>query len=148
MRRLAVGGRAAIPALLLIVLVGCGYLDRSGPPEVPIAVSPLSKVTVHNQTDSAVLARMNWPDGFVQVYRVHPGQPSLLTGAIGTTSFPTTVDIRTEDCDVLAVVQGLAPGSAGLITFDDDGPSIQQIFQAMSDWTRAETLFDCGATEG
>lgn len=119
--------------VLLAPIAGCAFLDPRTAPDVPITVSPLSKVTVHNDTNQTLHARMNWPDGYVQVYRVEPGGPVLLSGAIGTSQMPSTVDILTEDCDVVDSVQGLEPGNAGLITVDADGVRILRLAEAWSD---------------
>lgn len=134
--------------VLLAPIAGCAYLDTATAPDVPVAVDPLSKVTVHNDTNQTLYARMNWPDDFVQVARVVPGRPVWLTGAIGTSGFPSTIDILTEDCDVLETVQGLEPGNAGLITVDADGVRIERLVQGFSDWGESGSLMLCGATPG
>lgn len=134
--------------VLLAPIAGCAYLDTATAPDVPVAVDPFSKVTVHNDTNQTLYARMNWPDGFVQVARVEPGRPVWLTGAIGTGGFPSTVDILTEDCDVVDTVQGLEPGNAGFITVDADGVRIQRLVEGWSDWTVAGSVMVCGGTSG
>lgn len=133
--------------LLLAPMVGCAYLDARA--AAPAAVHPLSKVTVHNETNETLYARMNWADGFVQVERVEPGRPVWLSGAIGTSRMPFTIDILTEDCDVVDTVQGLAPGDAGLLTVDADGVRLQRLVQGWSDWrTSGGSVMVCGATPG
>lgn len=78
-------------------------------------VRPLSKVTVDNTAADWRYVRMNWPDGFVQVFAFGAGSPQYLSGAIGTTGFPRTINVLDAECQVLATVIGLAPGSTGLI---------------------------------
>jgi hypothetical protein len=141
---------AALLALgiLLAPLPGCAYFDTATAPDVPVAVDPLSKVTVHNDTNQTLYARMNWPDGFVQVAPVKPGRPVWLTGAIGTSGFPSTIDVLTEDCAVVDTVRGLEPGNAGLITVDADGVRIERLVQGRSDWEVSGSVVVCGATPG
>jgi len=134
--------------VVLAPMAGCAYLDAPTAPDAPVAVDPLSKVTVHNDTNQTLYARMNWPDGFVQVARVEPGRPVWLTGAIGTTVMPSTIDILTEDCDVVDTVQGLEPGNAGLITVDADGVRIERLVKGWLDWGEAGSVMVCGATSG
>lgn len=140
------------PALVItiaaFVVTACGEAVGSGQPSTAISVSPISKVHVDNQTDSTLYARMHWPDGFVQVARLEPGGPQYLTGAIGTSGFPRTIDILDADCDLVHTVRGLEPGNAGLITVDDERARIKQIHEAMSDWTEAASVPACGGMTG
>jgi hypothetical protein len=137
--------RVGVP-LLLLGMSACVMPVDDGPPEDPVAVNPLSKVTVHNESDEIRYARMNWPDGFIQVSRVEPGRTQWLSGAIGTSGFPRTIDILDAECEVLESLEGLPAGSAALITVGEEGARLQQIFAGWSDWTVAESVFICGAS--
>lgn len=131
--------------LLVLAMCGtaCGWVDPT--PDLPVI--PLSKVSVHNQTDEALLVRMNWPDGFVQVSKVSPSSVEYLSGAIGTSGFPRTIDVLDLDCSVLSSVQGLPPGSAGLVVIAEDGvATIAHLAAARGTWEIAETAEVCGAT--
>ena len=75
------------------VKMRCAYLDTATAPDVSIAVDPLSKVTRSTATLTRRCTRMNWPDDFVQVAGVVPSRPGWLTGAIGTSGFPSTIEI-------------------------------------------------------
>lgn len=100
-----------------------------------------------NATDQPRLARMTWPDGFVQVSRIEPLTTSYLSGAIGTSAFPVSIDALDEDCAVLASVAGLEPGSYGLLTITDDGVSLTALRAGDATWKVAGSLQTCGATE-
>jgi len=133
--------------LLAMALTGCGAESPSPEPPVPSQkFSPLSKVTVHNMAADWRYVRMNWPDGFVQVYRVEPGPPQYLTGAIGTSGFPRTIMVLDSKCQVLATVIGLPPGSAGLLTIDEGGARLDEIQFGEIAWGESGGVFVCGAT--
>lgn len=133
---------------LAVALNGCGLpsvdFDVRNPPP---RAAPLSKVTVHNKTEDWLYVRMNWPDGFVQVARVEPGDPQYLSGAIGTSGFPRTFDVLDPQCREVASVKGLPPGSAGVLTIDGEGARLDAIRFGDTGWAVVGSEFQCGATE-
>lgn len=135
--------QAPAAALLAVVVGGCGWLAPSaGGPFIP-----LSKVTVENGTDADLLVRMNWPDGYIQVERVSASSTQYLSGAIGTSGFPRTIDVLDAGCRLLASVPGLAPGRAGLVVINELRTWIEPVEVAAEQWTIAEPVDECGATE-
>lgn len=134
-------------AVLALVLAGCGLSPLDLDPFNSTRSAPLSKVSVLNRTSDWVYVRMNWPDGFVQVARVEPGAPQYLGGAIGTSGFPRTLDVLGPDCRELASVDGLAPGSAGLLTIEHDAAHLDPIHFGDTTWVVARGVLECGATE-
>lgn len=143
--------RARCPLLATAIaslLVACGSLG-AWPMEVPFPenpVSPLSKVSVFNGTSSERNVRMNWPDGFVQVHPVPAGATAFLSGAIGTSGFPDTIDVLSTECDLLATLIGLAPGSAGIVVILDGGAALYPISQGDRSWVVSGSAQACGAT--
>jgi hypothetical protein len=138
-------GTALLATTVALVLAGCqGWL---GPP-VPIddPVRPLSKVYVANDTDVGYHVRMNWPDRFVQVSWIDAHTTQALTGAIGTSGFPVTIDVVTEDCQPVASVAGLPPGSTGIVVISPLGTALHRLEHADSAWGIANSIQACGAT--
>jgi hypothetical protein len=122
-----------------------------GPIPLPVdindPINPLSKVYVSNVADLDYHVRMNWPDGFIQVYLVESGTTQGLTGAIGTSGFPATIDVLTVDCDRVASLAGLPPGSAGIVVISrDTGVRLHELSRADATWHMAGSLETCGAT--
>jgi hypothetical protein len=135
-----------------MALAGCAAESpspESPSPESPIASQrfpPISKVTVHNMAADWRYVRLNWPDGFVQVYRVQPGTTQYLSGGIGTSGFPRTIMVLDSDCQVLATVIGLAPGSAGLLTIGESGARLEELVLGETTWGESGSVTACGAT--
>jgi hypothetical protein len=119
-----------LATMVALALAGCQGLF---PPPIDIdrPVIPLSKVYVHNVSDAGHHVRMNWPDGFVQVSWIEAGTTQGLTGAIGTSGFPATIDVLTEECEPVASLVGLAPGSAGIVVIDADRATLHRLDRAV-----------------
>ena len=135
-----------LASTLLLSSAGC-----LGPIPLPVdinePINPLSKVYVSNATDLDHHVRMNWPDGFIQVYLVESGTTQGLTGAIGTSGFPASIDVLTVDCDRVASLAGLPPGSAGMVVISrDTGARLHRLSRADATWNMAGSLETCGAT--
>ena len=130
---------------LALALAGCQGLF---PPPIDIdrPVIPLSKVYVRNATDAGHHVRMNWRDGFVQVSWIEAGTTQGLTGAIGTSGFPATIDVLTEECELVASLVGLPPGSAGIVVIDADRATLHRLDRADASWTVSDSTEACGAS--
>ncbi|HEX2281691.1 MAG TPA: hypothetical protein VHG52_08010, partial [Thermomicrobiales bacterium] len=105
---------ALLATTVALALAGCqGFL----PPPIDIdrPVRPLSRLYVQNATDRGHHVRLNWPDGFVQVAWIEAGMAQGLESAMGTSGFPATIDVFTEECEPVASVAGLPPGSTGIV---------------------------------
>ena len=128
-----------------LALAGC---QSPLPPPVDIAepVIPLSKVYVQNGTDQGHHVRMNCPNGFVQVSWVEAGMTQALSGAIGTSGFPATIDVLTADCVPVASLVGLPPGSAGIVVISAEVTRLHGLHRADSSWGVADSIQACGAT--
>ena len=126
-------------------LAVAGCQDLLPPPEL---VNPLSKVYVNNQTDTGYYVRMNWPDGFVQVSWIEPETTVGLSGAIGTTGFPDTLDVlEPAECDLVASVRGLRPGSVGIVIIAPGADvTLHHLDRAHSSWAIEGGQQECGAT--
>ena len=137
--------QALAASTLMLTLVACQVVQ---PPAVKVEgpVPPLSKVYVANETDRDHHVRMNWPDGFIQVSLVEAGTTSGLTGAIGTSGFPATIDVLNADCTLVASLNGLPPGSAGIVVITPLGTTLRPLFEADASWSEAGSIEACGAT--
>ena len=133
-----------VPAAAVMLAACGGWLPAPVAIDQPIV--PLSKVNVQNQTDTGYHVRMNWPEGFVQVAWVEAGATQALTGAIGTSGFPLTLDILTEECELVASLRGLPPGNAGIVVISADGATLHQLHQADASWTVSDSTDACGAS--
>ena len=89
---------------------------------------------------------MNWPDGFVQVSWIDAGMTQGLDGAIGTSGFPTTIDVLTEECEPVASVVGLPPGSTGIVVIAAVDTRLHRLESADASWGTVGSLDACGAT--
>ena len=138
------------PTALLATTVGLALAGCQGvsPPPVDIGqpVPPLSRVYVQNTTDRGHHVRMNWPDGFVQVSWVEAGMTLGLEGAIGTTGFPATIDVLTEECEPVASAVGLPPGNTGIVVISALQTRLHRLDVADSAWGTVGSLEGCGAT--
>lgn len=133
-----------LTTVVALALAGCqGVLPLSSGDQ---PVAPLSKVYVKNGTDVGHHVRMNWPDGFVQVSWIEAGTTQGLSGAIGTSGFPTTIDILTAECVRVASLAGLPPGNAGMVLISPRGSSLHRLHEADSSWTITPSIEACGAT--
>jgi len=137
--------KAWVATTVALMLAGCqGWF---GPPvAIDDPVRPLSKVYVANDTDVGYHVRMNWPDGFVQVSWIDARTTQGLTGAIGTSGFPATIDVVTGECAPVASVVGLSPGSAGIVVISPFGTALHRLDHADSSWGIARSIQACGAT--
>lgn len=138
--------RAALLALTVaLTLAGC---QGGEPPPVGIdqPVPPLSRVYVHNATARGYHVRMNWPDGFIQVAWIEAGTTQGLDGAIGTSGFPATIDVLTEDCQPVASLAGLPPGSTGIVVISPLEARLFRLDVADRSWGTVGSLQACGAT--
>lgn len=141
-RRLRVWTGAAIAGALL---AGCaGWLPN--PAETPELVEPLSKVYVQNASSEGHYVRMNWPDGFVQVSLVDAGTTLGLQGAIGTSAFPMTIDVLSEACELVASLDGLPDGRAGIVVINTGRASLHGLDRADASWDTVGSTQACGAT--
>lgn len=138
--------RAALLGIsLALALAGCpGGLPP--PVDVDQAVPPLSRVHVHNGTGAGHHVRMNWPDGFIQVAWIEAGSTQGLDGAIGTSGFPATIDVLTEDCQPVASLAGLPPGSTGIVVISPLDARLFRLDVADRSWGTLGSLQACGAT--
>ncbi len=132
-------------AVAALALAGCQGLL---PPPVAIdePVQPLSKVYVENGTDVGHHVRMNWPDGFVQVAWIEAGTTQGLTGAMGTSGFPATIDVLTDACVTAASLDGLPAGSTGIVVISPNETKLHRLDVADSSWGIADSIEACGAT--
>jgi hypothetical protein len=89
---------------------------------------------------------MNWPDGFVQVSWIEAGTTQGLMGAIGTSSFPATIDVLTEECARVASLPGLPAGSTGIVVISPEGMRLDPLDVAEASWEIADSIEACGAT--
>jgi hypothetical protein len=89
---------------------------------------------------------MNWPDGFVQVAWIEAGMTQGLEGAIGTSGFPATIDVLTEECEPVASVAGLSPGSTGMVVISALDTRLNRLDVADSSWGTVGSVGACGAT--
>lgn len=136
---------ALLATTVALALAGCqGVL----PPPIDIdqPVRPLSRLYVQNATDRGHHVRMNWPDGFVQVAWIEAGITQGLEGAIGTSGFPATIDVLTEECEPVASVAGLRPGSTGIVVISLLETTLYPLDVADSSWGTIGSLEACGAT--
>lgn len=134
-----------LSAVLTLALAGCQGVFVP-PPSIDEPIIPLSKVYVWNATEAGRYVRMNWPDGFVQVSWIDGGTTQGLTGAIGTSSFPATIDVLTSECALVASLAGLPPGSAGIVVISPLETRLHQLDRADSSWTAAPSIEACGAS--
>lgn len=109
-------------------------------------VPPLSRVYVHNVTARGYHVRMNWPDGFIQVAWIEAGLTQGLDGAIGTSGFPATIDVLTEDCALVSSVPGLPPGSTGIVVISALDTTLNRLDVADRSWGTVGSIEACGAT--
>ena len=141
-------GNWPLPLALLagLALAGC---DALLPPtlEIEEPVQPLSKVYVNNATDAGFHVRMNWPDRFVQTSWVGAHSVVALTGAIGTSGFPETIDVLTSECELVTSLPGLAPGNAGIVTISGGGARLDWLERADAAWVAVTvpSIEECGA---
>lgn len=138
-------GARLLATMVALALAGCQGLF---PPPIDIdrPVIPLSKVYVRNDTDAGHHVRMNWPDGFVQVSWIEAGTTQGLTGAIGTSGFPATIDVLTAECAPVASLAGLPPGSTGIVVISPTEARLHRLDRADSSWTVAPSIEACGAS--
>ena len=145
MRRRHGTARLVFAATLLLSTGAC--LGPPGPVDIDEPVIPLSKVYVSNATVRDLHVRMNWPDGFIQVSLVESGTTQGLSGAIGTSGFPATIDVLTVACGRVASLAGLPPGSVGMVLISPDtSVRLHRISQADKTWSVAQSVQACGAT--
>ena len=136
---------ALLATTVTLALAGCqGALPP--PVEVDEPVRPLSKVYVENRTDLDYYVRMNWPDDFVQVSWAEANTTQALTGAIGTSGFPATIDVLTDECALVASVAGLPPGSTGILVISPLETTLHRLDLADASWGTADSIQPCGAT--
>lgn len=139
------GPAQLITATVTLALVGCqGLLPQ--PVSIDQPVEPLSKVYVKNGADIGHHVRMNWPDGFVQVSWIEAGMTQGLTGAIGTSAFPATIDVLTEECARVASLPGLPAGSTGIVVISPEETRLHSLDIADASWEMATSIEACGAT--
>ena len=137
--------RALLTITVGLALVGCsGWVPA--PVQVEEPVVPLSKVYVRNATEADHHVRMNWPDGFVQVSRIEAGTTQGLTGAIGTSGFPATIDVLSGECEPIASLVGLPPGDAGIVVIGAGEPRLHTLDRADASRTVSPSIEDCGAS--
>ena len=136
---------ALLASAAVLALAGCQGV-APGPPAIDQPVPPLSRVYVQNATSRDYHVSMNWPDGFIQVALVEAGMTQGLDGAIGTSGFPTTIDVLTEDCDPVASLAGLPPGSTGIVVISPLGTALHRLDVAHSSWGTVGSVQACGAT--
>lgn len=135
---------ALLASTVALALAGC---QGGGPPPIDVRlVPPLSRVYVQNATARGHHVRMNWPDGFIQVAWIEAGMTQGLMGAIGTSGFPATIDVLTEDCDPVASLAGLPPGSTGIVVISPLEARLFSLDVADSSWGTVGSLQACGAT--
>lgn len=134
--------------LVLTVALTLARCQGGEPPPVGIdqPVPPLSRVYVHNATAAGHHVRMNWPDGFIQVAWIEAGTTQGLDGAIGTSGFPATIDVLTEDCQPVASLAGLPPGSTGIVVISPLEARLFRLDVADRSWGTVGSLQACGAT--
>lgn len=134
---------ALLASTVVLALAGC---QGGGPPIDVRPVPPLSRVYVQNATAKGHHVRMNWPDGFIQVAWIGAGMTQGLMGAIGTSGFPATIDVLTEDCEPVASLAGLPPGSTGIVVIAPLATTLHRLDSAHRSWGTAGSLEACGAT--
>ena len=136
---------ALLGATVALALAGCQGVF---PPPVDIddPQRPLSKVYVENGTDVGHHVQMNWPDGHVQVSWIEANTTQAMTGAIGTSAFPATIDVLTDECAPVASVTGLPAGSTGIVVISSAGATLHRLDAADSSWGIADSIEACGAT--
>lgn len=128
-----------------LALAGCqGGVPQ--PMDIDQPVPPLSRVYVHNVTARGYHVRMNWPDGFIQVAWIEAGLTQGLDGAIGTSGFPATIDVLTEDCALVSSVPGLPPGSTGIVVISALDTTLNRLDVADRSWGTVGSIEACGAT--
>ena len=136
---------ALLATTVALALAGCQTVF---PPPVNVdqPVPPLSKVYVNNATDADYHVQINWPDGFVQVSWIDANTTQGLTGAMGTSGFPATIDVLTADCSLVASVAGLPPGSTGIVVISPLETTLHRLDVADASWGIADSIEACGAT--
>lgn len=136
---------ALLASTVALALAGC---QGGGPPPIDIdrPVPPLSRVYVQNVTARGHHVRMNWPDGFIQVAWIEAGMTQGLDGAIGTSGFPATIDVLTEDCEPVASLAGLPPGSTGIVVISPLDTTLHRLDVADRSWGTVGSLEACGAS--
>lgn len=139
--------KRAAPLVLTVALALAGCQGRvPAPIDIDQAVPPLSRVYVHNATARGYHVRMNWPDGFIQVARIEAGLTRGLDGAIGTSGFPTTIDVLTDTCQPVASLAGLPAGSTGIVVISPLDATLHRLDVADRSWGTVGSLEACGAT--
>ncbi len=116
------------------------------PVQSPELVEPISKVYVQNVSEEGHYVRLNWPDGFVGVSLVDAGTTQRLEGAMGTSVFPLTIDVLTRACDLVASLDGLPDGRAGIVMINTGRASLHGLDRADASWDTVGSTQACGAT--